>query len=72
VHCTELVNPYPPKYLVHPFLAFTVADVPYNVRLLILVIVYSVLLLATLVLLSVLTLLIYRLLEPPAVPVPNP
>jgi hypothetical protein len=49
-----------------------VADVPYNVRLLILVVIYSALLLATLVLLSLLTLLIYRLLEPPTVTAQTP
>jgi hypothetical protein len=49
-----------------------VADVPYNVRLLILVVIYSALLLATLVLLSLLTLLIYRLLEPSTVTAQNP
>ena len=72
VYCIELVDPHPPKYLVHPLLVLIVADIPYSVRLLILVVTYSALLLATLVLLSLLTFLIYRLLEPPMVPVPNP
>ena len=67
MYCIELVDPHPPKYLMHPLLILIVADVPYNVHLLILVVVYSALLLATLVLLSLLTFLIYRLLEPPTV-----
>jgi hypothetical protein len=57
---------------VHPLLVFIVADVPYNIRLLILVVIYSALLLATLVLLSLLTFLIYRLLEPPTVTAQTP
>jgi hypothetical protein len=49
-----------------------VVDVPYNVHLLILVVIYSALLLATLVLLSLLTLLVYRLLEPSTVTAQTP
>ena len=72
VYCIELVDSHPPKYLVHPSLVLIVADVSYNVRLLIIVVIYSALLLATLVLLSLLTFLIYRLLEPSTVTAQTP
>lgn len=72
VNCTELVDPHPPKHLLQPLLVLIVADVPYNVRLLVVIVIYSALTLAALVLLSLLTFLIYRLLEPPTVPAQNP